>query len=712
MIFPNIIQAVYRINQTMNDQNSDNSQEFVSDSAIEPENSSSDAEKLAASRAESADLHRRLLRQESYFDAIFSSVSDFAYTFDRDGRFLFINQALLDLWGLKLEEAVGKNFFDLKYPDDLAARLQHQIEQVFETKRRVTDETLYESPTGVSGYYEYIFSPVFSPDGSVEMVAGTTRDITSRKEIERELKSIRSRLEVERARLAYIFEKAPAFVATLRGADHVFEITNPAYLQLIGHRDVIGKPVREALPEVEGQGFFELLDNVFQTGQAFTGREVAVDLQREPDAAPEKRIVDFVYQPILEADKSVSGIFVHGVDITELVAARRTANQANRLKDEFLATLSHELRTPLNSILGWSQIIKSRRLSEAEMENAVNVIAASARAQNQLIEDILDVSRIVTGKLRLSVRAVDLSEVTSAAIEAVRPAAEAKNIKLQAMLDPQAATFSGDPDRLQQVVWNLLSNAVKFTPQDGSVQIRLGRTDSNVEIAVTDTGKGIEPEFLPFVFDRFRQSDGSTTRRQGGLGLGLAIVRQIVELHGGTVSVTSAGEGKGANFTVALPRIPMQEESVAEISRINSDARNFPETKVISDVLTGMRILLVDDEADSRDLLKFVLDARGANVMTANSADEAVKLMGRGKYDILISDIGMPDEDGFSLIKRVRNLSDEEGGKIPAIALTAYARSEDRIKALQSGFQIHLSKPVDHLELIAVIANLAGQIKK
>jgi PAS domain S-box-containing protein len=390
--------------------------------------------------------------------------------------------------------------------------------------------------------------------------------------------------------------------------------------------------------------------------------------------------------------------------------ARRLAENANRLKDEFLATLSHELRTPLNAILGWSQMLQTHNLSRNETEKALATIERSARAQNQLIDDILDVSRIVAGKLRLDVRAVDLSNIIAAAVEAARPAAEAKNILLQTLLDPQAGPISGDPDRLQQVVWNLLSNAVKFTPKGGRVQARLERVNSHVEIVVSDTGKGIEAEFLPYVFDRFRQSDGSMTRRHGGLGLGLAIARQIVELHGGSVSVESDGEDQGATFTVQLPLLPVRREAASDTRRVHPAA----ERGALLDCppeLDRLNVLLVDDEADSRELLTLVLDSCGAEVTTANSAAEAFATFADRKFDVLISDIGMPGEDGFSLIGRIRNLPNEEGGAVPAIALTAYARSEDRVQALRSGFQMHVAKPVEPIELIVAVANLAGRMR-
>ncbi|HLM55495.1 MAG TPA: ATP-binding protein, partial [Pyrinomonadaceae bacterium] len=387
--------------------------------------------------------------------------------------------------------------------------------------------------------------------------------------------------------------------------------------------------------------------------------------------------------------------------------ARAEAERLGRMKDEFLATLSHELRTPLTSILGWSRMLQTSRFDEEATARALQTIERNAQAQTQLVDDLLDVSRIITGKLRLDVRSVDLSAVITAATDSVRPAAGAKGISLQTLLDPAAGPISGDPERLQQVVWNLLSNAVKFTPKGGRVQVRLERADSQVEITVADTGRGIAPGFLPHVFDRFRQADQATTRQHGGLGLGLAIVRQLVELHGGTVEVRSEGEGRGSTFTVSLPLLPVRVERAggrpAHPASRSGGALDCPPS------LQGLRVLVVEDEADTRDILLAVLTSCGAQATAAASAAEALRVLGRERYDVLVSDIGMPEEDGYTLIKRVRALAAEEGGSIPAVALTAYARAEDRMRALRSGFQIHVPKPVEPAELITVVANLAGR---
>jgi len=390
-------------------------------------------------------------------------------------------------------------------------------------------------------------------------------------------------------------------------------------------------------------------------------------------------------------------------------AARAAAENASRMKDEFLATLSHELRTPLNAIVGWSQILQSSHAPQ-DLKEGLEVIARNARAQQQIIDDLLDMSRIISGKVRLDVQRIDLRAVIVAAIDTVRHAAEAKGIRLQPVLDPRAGPVSGDQNRLQQVFWNLLTNAIKFTPRNGRVQVVLERVNSHLEIAVIDTGEGIKPEFLPHVFDRFRQADASTTRRHGGLGIGLAIVKQLVELHGGTIRVTSQGQATGTAFTVTLPLTVLHSEPEPKQERRHPTVR--PDFGVPAEMclkLRGVKVLVVDDEPDARTLVRRLLEDCEAVVATASSAAEAFESLLRHQPDVLVSDIGMPGEDGYSLIRRVRKLDAATGGQTPALALTAYARSEDRTNAILAGFQMHASKPVQPSELIAMVASLAGR---
>jgi signal transduction histidine kinase/CheY-like chemotaxis protein len=399
---------------------------------------------------------------------------------------------------------------------------------------------------------------------------------------------------------------------------------------------------------------------------------------------------------------------------TDVDGQRRAAEElreANRLKDEFLATVSHELRTPLTAILGWAHLLRVNQFDEQGTANALETIERNARAQSQLIDDLLDVSRIITGNLRLDVRQVEPGTFIEAAVEALRPAAEAKGVRIQKVLDAGVASVAGDPARLQQVVWNLLSNAIKFTPGGGGVWVRLGRIDSHIEIAVGDTGAGIRAEFLPHVFERFRQADQKTTRHHGGLGLGLAIVRHLVELHGGTVEAESPGEGRGATFVVKLPIVPVYQKE-ARAGRVHpAPADALPEYDY-PERLDGLRVLVVDDEVDTRELLKAGIGRCGAKVSTAGSAREALATLEDVRPDLLVSDIGMPGADGYELIRKVRALPAGRGGKIPAIALTAYARTEDRLRALRAGYQMHISKPVELAELVAVMASLIGRSDK
>lgn len=384
----------------------------------------------------------------------------------------------------------------------------------------------------------------------------------------------------------------------------------------------------------------------------------------------------------------------------------RQAEESSRLKEEFLATISHELRTPLSAILGWARMLRMGQLSEENAAKALDTIERNARAQAQLVDDLLDVSRIVTGKLRMDVQPADPNSFIDAAVEAVRPAAEAKGVRVQKVIDTSPISVPGDPVRLQQVVWNLLSNAIKFTPRGGRVQIRSERVDSHLEIVVSDTGQGIAADFLPHVFDRFRQADQKTSRQYGGMGLGLAIVRHLVELHGGTVRATSEGEGKGATFTVMLPITPVYQVDPSGY-RVHPGARDLLRpADELTDRLDGLRILVVDDEADTRELLKQGLEYCGAEVNVVGSATEALDALMGTLPDILISDIGMPGIDGYDLIRQVRSLSQERGAKVPAIALTAYTRTEDRLQSLRAGYDMHVPKPVELAELVTVAATV------
>ncbi|HYG61782.1 MAG TPA: response regulator [Thermoanaerobaculia bacterium] len=429
-------------------------------------------------------------------------------------------------------------------------------------------------------------------------------------------------------------------------------------------------------------------DYVLKQPQRFVRLPVA--LRAALDRAAERRAIEEERERFLARERE----------------ARAAAEAASAMKDEFLATLSHELRTPLNAIVGWAALLRSGTLEGEKLGRALEGIERNARSQARLIDDLLDVSAIISGRMSLEARPLDLVPVIEVALDSVRPAAEAKSVQLQIALDPYAGTVTGDPGRLQQVVWNLLSNAVKFTPPGGSVRVMLARRDGQVRLTVSDTGQGIDPTFLPHAFEPFRQADGSITRAQGGLGLGLAIVRRLVELHGGTVHGESGGPGRGAAFHVDLPlRATAAERRAPEpLPPAHGVGFECPPS------LLDLDVLVVDDEPDARDLIAVMLEKCGARVRVAASVAEAMEAFTQSPPDVLLSDIAMPGQDGYELIRRVRALPAHAGGRVPAAALTAHARAEDRRRTLLAGFNIHVAKPFDPDELLAVVASLGGRV--
>jgi PAS domain S-box-containing protein len=430
------------------------------------------------------------------------------------------------------------------------------------------------------------------------------------------------------------------------------------------------------------------------------GREINVSLTVSPIRDPDGRIIG-----ASKIARDISDRIAVQNERESLLeaerAARAEADRANRMKDEFLSTVSHEIRTPLNAILGWAQILRTGKVPPKDFEQGLEIIERNSRAQAQLIEDLLDMSRIITGRIRLDVQRVDLAAIIESALTSLRPAAQGRGIELEPVLDRSTPSVNGDPVRLNQVVWNLLSNAIKFTPQGGSVKIILDHGGGNARIVVADSGQGIDPNFLPYVFDRFRQGDSSTRRQYGGLGLGLAIVKQLVELHGGQVRAESPGLGQGATFSITLPIKAPTDVEYDPVSTADLDDR--------PSILAGLRVLVVDDDGDARALVERILRGSQADVTTAASAREAVNRLREERPDVLLSDIGMPEEDGYDLIRKVRSLDAGEGGAVPAAALTAFARSEDRRRALMAGYQTHVAKPIEPAELLAVVASLAGR---
>jgi PAS domain S-box-containing protein len=506
------------------------------------------------------------------------------------------------------------------------------------------------------------------------------------------------------ARLAFVADRVPVFIAQLDEQERYVFVNRP-YAGHHGRRpeDIIGRHLREVAGE---QAYAELRPRILRV--LSDGRDAIWE------TAEGAKHFQFRATIARGDDGHTHGLLLVGTDITkrkltevELERAKRNAEAASRAKEDFLAVLSHELRTPLNAVYGWARMLRSGQLQTGAVERALDVIVRNADAQMQLIDDLLDVSRIIAGKMRLDVRPVDLEAVIQAAIDAVRPAADSKEIRLECVLDPRAVAITGDPDRLQQVVWNLLINAVKFTPKRGRVQVHLQRTNSHVEIVVSDTGQGIREEQLPHLFERFHQADSTSTRSHTGLGLGLALVRHLVELHGGTVTARSPGEGQGAIFIVELP--------VAIVLRAQErEARVHPtaERVLLSAAglsLRGLRVLVVDDDRDSLDLVHTILAGLGAETRECASASEGLEIVQEWRPHVLISDIEMPGEDGYTFIRKVRALDFTKGGRTPALALTAYGRVEDRLRTLSAGYNMHASKPVDPAELGVIVASLAGR---
>ncbi|GAB1544523.1 hypothetical protein NUACC21_71990 [Scytonema sp. NUACC21] len=541
-----------------------------------------------------------------------------------------------------------------------------------------------------------------------ERIIGFVVDLSERKQAEEALRLL-------------ITDAVPALISYV-DAQQRYRFNNKGYEEWhgISASDINGKHIKE----VVGESVYESIRPYVEA--VLSGEHVTYETKL-PYQDGKIRYVNVSYVPQFSSKAEVVGFVALIKDITKRKQAELALKQseerfrqlaekaeaANRMKDEFLATLSHELRTPLNAILGWTQLLTTRKFNESTTNRALETIDRNTKLLATLIEDVLDVSRIITGKLCLEVRPIQVAPVVLSAIETVNSAANAKEITIETFLDSSVGVVLGDINRLQQIVWNLLSNAVKFTPRGGRVYVRLSTSTEFTDghsalLQVTDTGEGIAPEFLPYVFERFRQADSSSTRSHGGLGLGLAIVRHLVELHGGTVRAESAGIGQGATFIVSLP-IKVTTVELSEPQQLSSTVEvQVAQTSNLK--LEGLRVLVVDDEPDARQIITTVLGQYEANVMAVATVTEALIALQQFQPDVLVSDIGMPQEDGYSLIRKVRALDEEKGGRTPAVALTAYARAEDRTQALLAGFQLHVPKPVNPAKLAAVIANLAGRM--
>ena len=654
-----------------------------------------------------------LRESEERLRAVFQQTEAGIAQVDLTGRFVLANERYGQIVGRPLRELMALRMQDITHPDDLPRNLQLLERSVREGTPFVIEKR-YVRPDGSEVWVSNSVSLTRGRDGVPNGVVAATVDITDRRRAEEALRE-----SEQHARR--IIDNTLAFIGVMT-PDGTLTEANATALRAGGLRreDVVGRKFWDCYwwsydPRVQDR----LKDAV---ASAAAGEVVRYDVVVRM-AGDSRMPIDFMLSPVRDGQGSVTHLIPSGMEITErkraeeerqaLLEAEQTARagaeRASRMKDEFLATLSHELRTPLNAILGWSQILAGGSRDEEDLAEGLRVIERNARAQTRIIEDLLDMSRIISGKVRLDVQRVDLAELVRLAVETAKPSADAKGVRLQAVLDPGTGPVSGDPNRLQQVFWNLLSNAVKFTPRGGRVQVLLERVNSHVEVAVIDTGEGIGPEFLPHVFDRFRQADATTTRRHGGLGLGLSIVKQLVELHGGSVRVKSPGVGRGATFTVSLPLTVIHPEPNPDVERRHP--RGTSASAAVPDAcvqISGVKVLVVDDEPDARSLVKRLLEDCQGQVVTAANASEALELVRTQRPDVLVCDIGMPGEDGYALIRRVRALGPDNGGNVPAAALTAYARAEDRVKAVLAGFQMHLAKPVEPAELIATVASLAG----
>jgi PAS domain S-box-containing protein len=629
--------------------------------------------------------------QRHLLKAVTDNASVALFIMDDRQQCVFMNPAAETMTGFTIAEVRSRSLHDIIHhtrPDGSHYPLEEcPIDRAFPQNNRERGEEVFVRPEGSFYHVSYTASPIRNSEG----ISGTiieVRDITQEKQAEARFRLMADSI----SQLAWM-ANPDGWIFWYNQRWYEYTGTTPEAMEGWGWQSVHDP---HELPKV-----LERWQGSINKGEPF---EMEFPLKR---ADGEFRWFLTRANPMKDVQGKVVFWFGTNTDISEQRqlteeraklleverAARAEAERVARIKDEFLAVLSHELRTPLNAIVGWSSMLLSNKLDEASKQNAIFKIDRNAKLQTQLIDDLLDISQILQGKLNLKISKVNLENIVTSAIETVRLAAEAKSIQLETVLASDELTVRGDATRLQQVVWNLLTNAIKFTPHDGRITVRLQQVDKKIELVVSDTGKGINPEFLPHVFEYFRQEDSSITRRFGGLGLGLAIVKHIVELHGGTIRVESAGYGMGATFTVELPLIKVKQPK-------DKDGDRFEPTLN----LKGMKILAIDDEADSLEILSCILNTYGADVSAFTSANQALLLLDRIKPDLLISDIGMPEMDGLSLIREIRTLSPERGGEIRAIALTAYASQSDRKQVLAAGYEAYLAKPIDLEKLVGVLA--------
>jgi PAS domain S-box-containing protein len=655
----------------------------------------------------------RLPASESRYRQLFEASRDGILILDAASRKITdVNPFMVELLGYTRNEFVGRELWEIGLFED--SRASQEAFRELQKNGYIRYENLpLQTKGGGKREVEFV-SNVYAEDNH-QVIQCNIRDITERKHAEEALREAHNRL-------SFHVENTPLAVIEWDSDFRVSRWSSSA-------ERIFGWKAEEVLGKHVNDWQFVFPDDQDQVNGVSSRQKQGIErhgISRNRNYTKDGSILycDWYNSVSYDMSGKLESVLSLALDVTARKLAeeerarslqleqeaRREAEAASRVKDEFLATLSHELRTPLTSILGWARLLSTGELGASEHAAAYETIARNAKSQARLIDDLLDVSRIITGKLRLDVRSVELAPIIEAAVHSVRPAADAKDIRVQLLLDPQIGPVPADTNRLQQVIWNLLSNAIKFTPAGGLVQVYLERKRDCVEIKVSDTGQGIAPEFVPYVFDRFRQADGSSTRQHRGLGLGLAIVRHLIELHGGTAEVESQGAGAGSTFTLKLPLLitrdnPVSNTAAAQRSTCYSKLPSSPER------LDGARILVVDDEADTREIVTMMLEGSGAQVMAAESSSEAIEMMESWQPDVLVADIGMPIEDGYVLIRKVRSRPANEGGRTPALALTAYVRTEDRVRILSAGYQMHLTKPVEPIELVTAVANLAKYMK-
>lgn len=638
---------------------------------------------------------------EQQLRATLESIGDGFFSLAADWRFTYVNTAAERMLGQRRDEMLGRGVWDV-FPRVAGSSLETGYAQAM---AGTTSDFEYFWPEWNRWFHIRCFP---RPGGGM---SAYLRDVTAQKVVAEDLR----RSEARYRTLFESIEDGFCIVEILvddagHPTDYRFLEANPAFAPATGLHNAIGRTALELVPGLD-RWWVQTYGRVGLTGETlrFENHSEAMGRTFEVYAfrfgAPEQRQVAIFFKNI--TDRKLAELERDRLLDRER-SARTDAERASRLKDEFLATISHELRTPLNAILGWAQILARGTADAATVRQGLGAIERNAVAQARLVEDLLDMSRIVSGMIRLDVQSVNLHQVMTAAVETARPAADAKGLALEYHCEADVPVVRGDATRLPQVAWNLLSNAIKFSSRGGTIRVWLTSAGDHVRLSVRDTGQGIAPDFLPHVFERFRQADASTTRTHGGLGLGLAIVKQIVELHGGRVAAASDGPGQGATFTVDLPRLATATPDVpaAPFTTAAPGMRDAAGSLNLSHVT----VLAVDDEPDALTLIRQVLEAQQARVLTASSAAEALAVFTHTRPHVLLADIGMPTTDGYELIRQVRALGADQGGTVPAAALTAFARSEDRTRALLAGYQTHLAKPVQPVELVAAVASLAGRV--